>query len=87
MRPVEEGSREFYVALRGKRTVNNFIALVRKVEAAYPNLNTDQVVDGIRALAPGYNTDRWQLMLGKDERAEAITPVEGLLTQADIDAL
>lgn len=88
IRETEEGNNTtFHVVMQGQRTVHNFIDLVRKVETAYPDLSTDEVIDGIRALAPGYNTNRWRLMLGKSEQATAITPVEGLLTQEDIDAL
>jgi hypothetical protein len=84
---------EYYVTMQGKRTLNNFIKLVKKVEAAYPGKSTDEIIDGLRALAPGYNTARWQSMLGKKALAVAIKPVKDpitgieILTQEDIDAL
>jgi hypothetical protein len=75
------------VQMKGKRTINNFIKLIKKVEAAYPTKSTDEIIDLLRSLAPGYNTDRFRILLGKKQRAPQLKPVKDILTDADIAAL
>ena len=78
---------KFHVEMQGKRTVSNFILLVKKAEAAYPLLGMAEIMDRLRALAPGYNTDRFRVLLGKQKMAEPLKPVKDKLSTEDIAAL
>lgn len=65
-------------------TVDDFIGLVQKVEAAYPDWTAEEVVNRLREHG-GYDNSSWQKMLGVGDTAP-IAP-QGDLTAADIEAL
>lgn len=65
--------------------VGTFIALVRKVEHVHDDWGFERVLNSLRRNA-GYDDDKWQFMLGRSAPADDLGP-EGVLTQADCDAL
>lgn len=76
-----------FVLMRGRRTIDNFIKLIKKVEAAYPDKSTDEIIDGLRGSSKAYNDSRWKDMLGKSQTAKGLAPVKGKLSQEDLNAL
>jgi hypothetical protein len=81
-----QGKTIYFAIKKGRRTVSNFIRLVRKLEAAYPDASAEQITEMLRAIG-GYNDHLWRVMMGKDDLVPNVNPVEGKLSKADIDAL
>ncbi|MGH1339778.1 MAG: hypothetical protein ACRBFS_26905 [Aureispira sp.] len=75
----------YVVEMQGERTVANFIELVKLVEAAYPDRSTNDIIGSIRGTFS--NNNNFREMMDKQNLAPPIEPVEGILTQEDIDKL
>jgi len=73
----------FRVAPAGE--VGDFIALVRKIEAAYPTWNGERILNSLRRLA-GYDDPKFRAMYGGLKQGDALAPI-GSLTQTDLDTL
>jgi len=79
-----EGSKTFFfVETRGQRTVQNFIDLVKKIEIAYPNWTTNDVLGALRGQMSS-NDHNFRRIMGKDSLAEEIEIIEGFLTREDL---
>lgn len=78
----EEG---YVVEMRGKRTIANFVELVKLLEAAYPDRDTNAILASLRTRFA--NSGNFNDMMDKTEGGEPIAPVDGILTQEDIDLL
>jgi hypothetical protein len=79
-----EGNKTFFfVETRGQRTVQNFIDLVRKIEIAYPNWTTNDVLGALRGQMSS-NNDNFRRIMGKDSLAEEIEIIESFLTREDL---
>ncbi|MBE9012112.1 hypothetical protein IQ250_18085 [Pseudanabaenaceae cyanobacterium LEGE 13415] len=65
-------------------SVTRFIYLVQKVEAAYPEWTTDQLITNLR-LAAGYDTPVWRQLLGTNPGTRITA--RGKLTQQEIAEL
>lgn len=75
----------YVVEMKGRRTVANFIELVKLVEAAYPDRSTNDILASLRTRFA--NSGNFNDMMDKTEAGEPIEPVDGILTQEDIDLL
>ena len=73
----------YVVEMQGERTVANFIELVKLVEAAYPDRSTNDIIGSIRGTFS--NNGKFRDMMDKEVLAPPIEPVEGILTQEDIN--
>lgn len=79
--------RTIYVAVKkGRRTINNFIRIVRRLERAYPDSGPADIIEMLRAIA-GYNNNDWRVMMGRNATIPEVQPVGDILTDADIDVL
>jgi hypothetical protein len=77
------GKNVFTVVKKGRRTLNNFIRLVEKLEKAYPKRQPREIIEMLRWIS-GYKEFEFNRLVGTD----AIEPkVNKIFTKADMDAL
>lgn len=82
---VVDGKEGYYVMTKGRRTISNFIRLVEKLEGAYPDASTEQILDMLRAIG-GYNNELWRALLDKDTLIPGVR-ARGKLTEDDLQCL